>query len=290
MGDRTRVGEERRKGLSVAIVARNEEERLPGCLETLAFADEVVVVDSESSDRTVDIAVSFGAAVMVEKWRGYSGQKQFAVDRCSNPWVLILDADERVPPETAEVIRRVVSGAHPSVSAFSFRRKNFLHGKWVKHCGWWPDRVLRLVDRQKGRFDGRPVHEQWVTEGKTLALDACIEHVSFRNFSELVDKMERYSSLAASELFERKVKANGFTPLSHACWMFFRTYVLELGVLQGFDGLVISTTNAGGSFLKYAKLRERWEQLEKGGEGSGGSSKRTARGSSSSSSGTSETP
>lgn len=252
------------EGVSVAIVARNEQERLPGCLESVGFADEVLVVDSESLDRTVDIASSFGATVLIEKWRGYSGQKQYAVDHCRNPWVLILDADERVPPETAEVIKEAVSGANPSVSGFSFRRKNFLHGKWVRRCGWWPDRVLRLVDRRKGRFDGRSVHEQWITGGKTHDLDACIEHISFKDYSQLIDKMERYSCLASADLFERNIRANAITPVSHACWMFLKTYVLELGVLEGFDGLVISLTNAGGSFLKYAKLRERWEQRETG--------------------------
>ncbi|PKN28924.1 MAG: LPS biosynthesis protein [Deltaproteobacteria bacterium HGW-Deltaproteobacteria-21] len=255
-------------GLSVAIVSKNEEERLPGCLDSVGFADEVVVVDSESSDHTVDVARNFGARVLIEKWRGYSGQKQYAVDCCRNPWVLILDADERIPLETAEIIMKALAGADPSISAFSFRRKNLLHGRWVKRCGWWPDRVLRLVDRRRGRFDGRPVHEQWVTDGKIDRLNGCIEHISFRNYSELVDKMERYSCLASEELFLRNVKASGFTPVSHGLWMFFRTYVLELGLLEGFDGLVISLMNAGGSFLKYAKLREKWIYSGKG-QGSG---------------------
>lgn len=281
MGRECGMGKEEVKAqnISVAIVAWNEEERLPGCLETLGFADEVVVVDAESSDHTVEIARSFGATVLVERWRGYSGQKQYAVDHCRNPWVLILDADERVPPETAEAIEEAVSAAAPPVSAFAFRRKNFLHGRWVKRCGWWPDRVLRLVHRHKGRFDGRPVHEQWVTDGETPALGACIEHVSFRDYSQLIEKMERYSCLASGELFERNIKAGAVTPVSHGCWMFFRSYVLELGVLEGFDGLVISLTNAGGSFLKYAKLREKWFELKRAKGGPGRSSTSRAKGS-----------
>ena len=148
----------------------------------------------------------------------------------------------------------------PSITAFGFRRKNFLHDRWVKHCGWWPDRVVRLVERSRGRFDGRPVHEQWITEGKTNHLDACIEHVSFRNYSHLVEKMEHYSNLSSKELYERGIKASGLAPVSHGVWMFIRTYLLELGFLEGFDGFMISVMNAGGSFLKYAKLRERWAQ------------------------------
>ncbi|RJR40752.1 MAG: glycosyltransferase family 2 protein [Desulfobacteraceae bacterium] len=255
--------ESEKGGLSVAVVAKNEEERLPECLRSVSFADEVVVVDSESSDHTADVARDFGATVLVEKWRGYSAQKQYAVERCRNPWVLILDADERIPAETAEVITGALAGAAPSTTAFSFPRKNLLHGRWIKHCGWWPDRVLRLVDKRKGHFDGRPVHEQWITSGEVCSLEGCIEHISFRDYSELVDKMERYSSLASEDLYSRDVKAGSLTAASHGLWMFFRTYVLDLGMLEGFDGLVISVTNAGGSFLKYAKLRERWKSSEK---------------------------
>jgi glycosyltransferase involved in cell wall biosynthesis len=242
--------------LSVAIITKNEEERLPDCLKSVAFADEVLVVDSGSTDGTVELAKSFGARVLFEAWRGYSGQKQYAVDQCLHDWVLILDADERIPQETAQVIMRELSRNDVAISAFGFRRKNYLHGRWIKHCGWWPDRIVRLVNRKVGSFDGRPVHERWVTEGIVRGLDAAIEHISFRNYSELLAKMENYSNLASKELFEKNVKVNAVTPMLHGLWMFFRTYFLELGVLDGFDGFVISTTNAGGSFLKYAKTRE----------------------------------
>jgi (heptosyl)LPS beta-1,4-glucosyltransferase len=246
--------------LSVAIITKNEEERLPSCLQGLGFADEVVVVDSESTDRTVDVARSFGVNVFVQPWMGFSGQKQYAVDRCSNRWVLVLDADERVPAETARKIPEALEGADSSFSAFSLKRRNFLHDKWIKHCGWWPDRVLRVVDRTRGRFDGRAVHEGWTTEGKILHLDACIEHFSFRNYSHLLEKMERYSSLSAEEMYGRGIRTHALEAVSHGIWMFLRTYLLELGLLEGFDGFMISATNAGGSFLKYAKLREKWER------------------------------
>jgi (heptosyl)LPS beta-1,4-glucosyltransferase len=244
----------------VAIITRNEEERLPGCLEGLAFADEIVVVDSESTDRTVDVARSYGANVLIQPWLGYSRQKQFAVDRCRNRWVLVLDADESIPPETAESIQGVLEAGDPLFAAFGFNRRNFLHDRWIKRCGWWPDHVVRLVDRTRGRFDGRAVHEQWTTEGKIRYLEASINHMSFRNYSHLVEKMERYSSLSSEDLYAGNIKAHALEPLSHALWMFLRTYLLELGCLEGFDGFMISTMNAGGSFLKYAKLREKWEQ------------------------------
>jgi len=243
--------------ISVAVITRNEEERLPACLESASFADEVVVVDSGSTDRTVEIARSAGARVLVEPWRGFSQQKQFAVDQCVNEWVLILDADERTPPGTATAIREALKSRDRTVAAFSFPRKNFLHGRWIRHCGWWPDRIVRLVDRRRGAFDGRAVHEQWVTRDGVQSLDSPIEHFSFRNYSELVAKMELYSDLASRSLFEAGKSASPLTPPLHALWMFFRTYVLERGFQEGFDGFVISLMNAGGSFFKYAKLREQ---------------------------------
>ncbi|MBW1767533.1 MAG: glycosyltransferase family 2 protein [Deltaproteobacteria bacterium] len=246
------------KMLSIAIITKNEETRLPDCLKSVSFSDEVLVVDSGSSDKTVEVAKSFGARVLIEEWRGFSGQKQFAVDQCRHDWVLILDADERIPEESAITIRQEMARNDPEISAYSFRRKNYLHGRWIKHCGWWPDRILRLVHRKKGGFNGRPVHETWIAAGKEKALDAFIEHISFRNYSELVAKMENYSNLASKELFEKNAQVNVITPILHGLWMFIKTYFLELGVLDRFDGLLISTMNAGGSFLKYAKLRERY--------------------------------
>lgn len=255
----TKKGEGIRIPISVAVITRNEEDRLSGCLESLNFVDEVLVVDSGSTDRTVERAKEHGAKVIVEEWRGFSNQKQLAVDLCRNDWVLILDADERLPPETLVAIRQEMARLSLVETAFSFRRKNYLHGRWVKHCGWWPDRVVRLVDRRHGRLDGRPVHERWLTDGRVGHLDACIEHNSFQNYSHLVEKMQHYSDLASREMFERKAKAGAIAAFSHGLWMFWKTYLLDLGFLEGVDGLVISIMNAGGSFLKYAKLREMWK-------------------------------
>ncbi|MDY7035505.1 MAG: glycosyltransferase family 2 protein [Thermodesulfobacteriota bacterium] len=242
--------------LSVAIITINEEERLYDCLRSVAFADEVLVVDSGSSDKTVEIAKSFGAKVLIEKWRGFSAQKQFAVDHCINDWVLILDADERIPNETAEVITQELSDNEYGVEAYSFRRKNLIHGQWIRHCGWWPDRIVRLVNRKNGKFDGRPVHERWISRGEVKEIDSVIEHISFRNYSEMVSKMENYSNLASKELFKNRVNITPLTPIFHSLWMFIKTYFLELGFFDGFNGFMISIMNAGGSFLKYAKLRE----------------------------------
>lgn len=242
--------------ISVAIITRDEEKRLAACLESISFAEEVLVVDSESRDRTVSIARSFGCRVLSEKWRGYARQKQFAVDNCSYDWVLILDADERVPAETREKIKEIVNGPRQGFSAYSFLRKNYFHDRWIRHCGWWPDRVVRLVSRRQGHLSGQLVHERWVSEGPIKELDVAIEHYSFQNYSALIHKMETYSTLAAEEMVKKGKRAGWWSPLTHGLWMFVRTYLLELGLLEGFDGFVISILNGGGSFLKYAKARE----------------------------------
>ncbi|MGM0426919.1 MAG: glycosyltransferase family 2 protein [Thermodesulfobacteriota bacterium] len=242
--------------VSVAIIAKDEEKRLPHCLDSLSFADEVLVVDSASGDRTVEIAKAFGARVLIEPWRGYAGQKQFAVNHCVHDWVLILDADEWISRETGNKVKSISDAPDPAIAAYSFLRKNFFHGRWIRHCGWWPDRVVRLVNRRVGQFNDPLVHEQWISNGKVKALELIIEHRSFRSYSDLIHKMDRYSTLAAQDMLKAGRGVKWFSPFSHGAWMFVRTYLLELGILEGFDGFMISVLNAGGSFLKYAKLRE----------------------------------
>lgn len=243
------------KGVSAAIIVFNEEQRLPACLASLeGFEDVVVIVDSRTTDRSAKVAESFGCRVYVEEWRGFGPQKQLAVERCGNDWVLIIDADERLPAETKEAIFHVVES--PKSDAYSFPRKNYLSGRWIRHGGWWPDRVVRLVDRRKGRFHGA-IHERWVTEG---ALDDKlpypIEHRSFSDYSEMLWTLDEYSTAVSKDLFASGKRANALTAIFHGCGMFFRTYFLRLGFLDGFDGFVIALMTAGGSFFKYAKLIE----------------------------------
>jgi (heptosyl)LPS beta-1,4-glucosyltransferase len=252
--DTTKSGENM-ESLSVAIITKNEEHRLSDCLRSAAFADDILVVDSGSTDGTIGIARSFGARVMEEPWRGYGSQKQLAVDQCMHDWVLVIDADERIPGPTAHKIRMILGESDRQAHAFGFRRKNYLHGKWIRHCGWWPDRVVRLVDRRHGCYDDRKIHEQWVTKQKVFMLDEHIDHYSFSNYTELVTKMNTYSDLTSDALLNENRRANPLTPVFHGLWMFLTTYMIRGGFLDGFDGLVISLTNAGGSFLKYAKLR-----------------------------------
>ena len=248
-----------RPSLSIAIIAKDEADRIDMCLDSLAFADEVVVVvDSASRDDTLSIAQSYGFKVISQSWLGYAGQKQFAVDACTNEWVMILDADERIPRETAEVISRLLAQPPTDIAAYGFMRKNIFHGRWFKRCGWWPDRVVRLVNRGRGAFSEKLVHEQWIVGGAVKQLNEAIEHFSFRDYAGLIEKMQNYSTLAALQMKTEGRRTGWWTSISHGLWTFVRSYFLELGVLEGFDGFVISTTNAGGSYLKYAKLWELW--------------------------------
>ncbi len=243
--------------ISIAIVAKDEADRIDACLKSLAFADDVVViVDERSRDNTLDIAASYGFRVVSRPWQGYARQKQTAVDLAVHDWVLILDADERVPDATAERIVELLARSENDTAAYGFLRKNYFHGRWVRRCGWWPDRVVRLVNRKRGHFSHHLVHEHWVVDGPVDQLDAVIEHRSFRNYADLIEKMQNYSTLSAAQMNADGRRVRWWTPPLHGLWTFFRTYLLELGALEGLDGLIIALLNAGGSFFKYAKARE----------------------------------
>lgn len=239
--------------LSVAIITKDEENRLPECLKSVSFADDMVVVDSGSVDRTVEIAKEFGCRVFIEDWKGYGPQKNSAVDKCKHEWVLLLDADERVPIEAKEVIVKVLQ--KPDADAYSIKRKNYIHGKWLKHSGYWPDRHIRLVKKTSGSFQS-VIHEEWITDGYVKELDAYIEHYAFTNYSDMLKTLNEYSTVISGELHASGKRATILSPLYHGIGMFFKIYFLKLGILDGMDGLVTALTKAGGSFFKYAKLLE----------------------------------
>jgi len=240
--------------LSVAIVTKNEEDDLPRCLESVSFASEVVIVDCGSTDRTEDIARQFGARWFVETWKGFGPQKNSALEKCSHDWVLVLDADERVPEETALKIAELVSGKNQA-DGYSFRMKNFFHGKWIRATDWWPDEQVRLSRKSKCKFEGL-THAKLIVDGVTVKLPFCTEHFSYRSYSELFIKLDDYSSEVAAQLHSEGKRAGPADALLRGFWMFFRNYLLRLGFVAGFDGFFISLTKGIGTFLKYAKLYE----------------------------------
>jgi glycosyltransferase involved in cell wall biosynthesis len=249
-----------KSALSVAVITLNEAENLPDSLRSVAFARQIVVVDSGSSDETVRIAADFGCDLFVEAWQGFGLQKQFAVDRCREPWILVLDADERIPPETASAIRRIVSAPPGDTAGCSFPRKNFFQGRWIRHAGWWPDRVTRLFRRGNGRMTEARVHEAVVVEGRVEPLDVPIEHRTESDLGRILRKIDRYSTLGAEEAFAAGRRSTVWTALLRAKLTFLQGYLLRGGFLDGAPGLTLAVADAINKFFKYAKLAELGRQ------------------------------
>ncbi len=241
--------------LSVAIITKDEADRLPDCLASVTFAAQVVVVDSGSTDGTLEIAARWGAQVDTEPWQGYGRQKQLAIDRCQQPWILVLDADERVSPELGRELAAVLASGS-TCAAYSLPRKNFFFGRWLRHAGWWPDRVTRLFKRGAARMSDRLVHEALVVEGELGSLQAPLIHLTSRDLAQTIDKINRYSSAGARELCNRGQRASIGKALAHMIWAFINNYFLRLGILDGGPGLIQALTDASNTLFKYLKL---WE-------------------------------
>lgn len=240
--------------LSVCIITRDEEERLPGCLSSVSFADDIVVLDSGSADLTVKVAEFYGARTFVEEWRGFGPQKQRAMELARHDMVLLLDADEVMEEGARQEIAGVLGSQ--DADAYSYRRRGYIGGRPIGHSGWWPDRVVRLVDRRKCHIEGN-IHESVIVDGSVRPLESVIHHYSFRDYAHMIKKMDLYSDYTSEKLLLEGRRAGVLSPVTHSMSMFIRTYLLRGGVLDGLDGLIISLLNAGGTFFKYAKLIEK---------------------------------
>jgi glycosyltransferase involved in cell wall biosynthesis len=242
--------------ISIAIITCNEQRNLLRCLQSVSFASQIVVVDSGSTDDTVKIAQEFGCDVFEEPWKGFGPQKQFAIDRCRNPWILVLDADERIPEETARAIGEIVFSPQETASGFSFPRKNFFQGRWIRHAGWWPDRVVRLFRRGRGRISPDPVHESVEVEGVIRDLDFPLEHFTESRLSEILRKIDRYSTLGAQKAFSDGQTSSAPAAFCRAILTFVHDYAIRGGFLDGAPGLTLAVTDSINKFFKYAKLAE----------------------------------
>ncbi|MFH1020125.1 MAG: glycosyltransferase family 2 protein [Pseudomonadota bacterium] len=247
--------------LSVAIITKNEEDRLPECLASVSFAAEIVVVDSGSTDRTVEIAREFGAVVYVEPWQGFGRQKQLAIDRCRHDWVLVLDADERVGAETQWEIREVLAAG--TCVAYSLPRKNYFCGRWLRHAGWWPDRVVRLFRKDSARMSERSVHESLEVHGPVGVLPHPLRHYANKDLTQTLSKVNHYSSAGANELFAQGKTASLSKAYLRAAWSFLYSYILRGGFLDRGEGFIMAVSDFMNVFFKYAKLRELQKQKEK---------------------------
>jgi glycosyltransferase involved in cell wall biosynthesis len=241
--------------LSVILIAMNEEASIARALRSVAFADEIVVVDSGSSDRTVDIARELGAMVTVTSdWPGFGAQKNRALDLATGDWVLSLDADEWLTTATADEVRRAIGAGAAGPAAFRFPRRSSFCGRFMRHSGWWPDYVVRLFRRSGARFSDDSVHERLLVEGNVGTLREPIMHETFVNLEDMLVKMNRYSTLTARRLREDGKRAGLLQAVARAAWAFVRTYVLRAGFLDGREGFMLSVATAEGTYYRYAKL------------------------------------
>ena len=245
--------------LSVAIITLNEEVLLPDCLKSVAFADEVVVVDSGSQDNTLALAQQHGARVFSEAWRGFGPQKQFAIDQCRNPWVLVLDADERVPPETADAIISLFANTL-DYEAYSFPRVSFFAGRLIRYGGWGKDRVVRMFNKTTCSMSLRLVHESIEVQGAVGKLHHVIHHYTRQNLHQTLEKINHYSSLGAQELYKNRKKATIIKAVFNGSWAFIHNYFVRFGFLDRSPGLIIAVSEGMYTFFKYAKLVELYEQ------------------------------
>lgn len=252
--------------LSVAVIALNEADRIRACLESVAWADEVVVVDSGSSDKTLEIAREFTDHVLFHPWAGFAAQKNFALSQCRGDWILSLDADERVSEALQREIVATLAG-NPPVAGFFVPRQNFFQGRWMRHGGLYPDLQLRLFRRGRGAFAERAVHESVRVEGPTARLRAPLVHQSYRGIEDFVARANRYSELAARELAARGRGGSSADLLLRPLWRFVRMYVLRGGFLDGRRGFVLAVLYAHYVFIRAVKVREL--RSATGTEGSG---------------------
>lgn len=240
--------------ITATIITLNEERNIARAIESLRCCDEIVVVDSGSTDRTVELAEKLGARVLEEGWRGYAGQKNRAAEASSNDWILSIDADEALS-EALEAEIWQVKKHGPKYDAYTMPRLAQYLGKWILHSGWYPDRKVRLFDRRKAKWSGDFVHESVVVEGAVGHLEENLLHFTCDSLSEHLRTLDRYTTLAAEEIVESGKNISLVKLLADPPWTFLRSYVVQRGFLDGFEGLVIAYMASVYTFLKYAKAR-----------------------------------
>ena len=245
--------------ISVIIPCFNEETMIAGCLESVSFADEIMVVDSFSTDRTLEIARHHTQRILQHEYINSAAQKNWAIPQAKHPWVLIVDADERVSPELAAEIGKILQ--NPDCDSYWIRRRNYFFGKQIRHGSWRTDKVLRLFRRDIGRYQRRHVHAEIEMKGRVGRCSHVLDHYSFRSLDDFFRKVARYSTWGAMNAQDKGIRGNGWRLFGHSIGDFLKGYVLKRGFLDGTEGFIIAMMGGIATFLKYAKL---WE-LERAG-------------------------
>lgn len=242
--------------LSVVAIAKNEADRIEKLLESVKHAYEIIVVDSGSSDRTPEVCVQYGAQVVHVDWLGYANQKQAAMDLASGDWILNLDADEALSPESAREIARALESVGPDTTGFSMPRLSWYLNRWIRHGGWYPDRKLRLVRKGCGKWIGDALHERLEVSGPVVALNEPILHYVYRDIDDQVDTINRFSRIFAANESTRGSGLYVLVGIFHAIGKFLECAVWKRGFMDGIPGIIIAMNSSFYVFLKHAKS---WE-------------------------------
>jgi len=252
--------------ITAIVITLNEEANLARALESLAWADEIIIVDSQSRDRTVEIARRFTERVIVRQWPGYSAQKNFAASQASHDWIFSLDADEEVSADLRREIESLKRAAEPAEAAYEMSRLTFYLGRWIRHSGWYPDWKVRLYDRRRARWVGDFVHEGLAVDGAVARLTGDLLHFTVRDASEHHLRIDRYTTLAADQARAQGKQASIASIIFSPALTFIRSYVFKLGFLDGLQGYAIARFAAHYVFLKNLKLRELSNRKHKPGK------------------------
>ncbi len=246
--------------LSVIIAAKNEARNISDCVQSASFADEVIVLDSGSTDGTQQLAQAAGAKVVSTDWPGYGPQQSRGIKLATSEWVLSLDADERISPALkAEILQAIQSDR---ADGYRLPRLSSLCGTFIHHGGWRPDYTLRLVKREKAGFTHHFLHAHMTVDGKKADLKESLIHYSYRDLDDVLEKLNRYASGNAKDLDNKGVKGSFSKAIIHGLWAFFRTYVLRAGFLDGRYGFILAVYNAESTYYKYLKLLALQEARE----------------------------
>jgi glycosyltransferase involved in cell wall biosynthesis len=246
-------GNDRIHGLSVVVVTHNEEQNIRKCLESVRWADDVVVVDDFSTDATLNICREFGVRIFQESWKGFAGQRNSAVEKALHTWILNIDSDERITPNLRDEIRYVLS-SDTLKAGYEIPYQNYFRGRWIRFGGWYPDYHVRLFRKDLGRYVDREIHEAVQLNGELGRLKNPLIHEAYRDISSFVRKMDSYSTLMARQYIKEGKRAGPWTGLAHAVYTFCSMFLFRGGFLDGAEGLILAYMYSAYTFLKYAKL------------------------------------
>ena len=238
--------------LSISIIVKNEAENIRECLQSVAWADEIVVVDSGSTDETVAICKEFTDRVITREWPGFAAQKQYAMDQCRNEWILSIDADERVRPDLQEEIQALMESG-PQYSGYRIARRTYFLGKWIKNCGWYPGFQVRLFKKSKTYVSDKRVHEGFIVDGRVAELQHDLDHYSHDSLSDSLDKMNSYTTLEAMDRLDRK-KVRPLDFFTHPFSEFWKKYIALKGFKDGMHGFLLSWISAFLKMVLYMKI------------------------------------